>query len=133
MTHTERTSVLTRREFIVPVDPAYGAHPTAVNDALRTADRAYREDQHLAAGTPLPENAIAFWPGAAEIVVSYETEAPPAVSAEAAARIIATHDHLAGRVSTPYDHLPPAVKEEYAATARTILDFLRPPATPARP
>jgi hypothetical protein len=134
MAYAERSSIITRREFVVSVDPSHGAAHSAVNDAWRKADRSYREAQQLAANEPLPDNAIAFWPGADEIVISYETEAAPVMQVDDVARLLGAYEHVTGRTSMPFDHLPPAQKQELHATARAVLDFLRPltPAQPAR-
>ncbi|MCI3277580.1 hypothetical protein [Streptomyces cylindrosporus] len=124
MSHTERAFTVTRREFVVPADPAYGANHAEISKAWTSATRSYREAHQLPADAPLPDNAIAFWPAAAEIVISYETEKPASPSADDVAVLLATHDHRGGRISLPYAHLAAAVQEEYRATARTVIDAL---------
>ena len=124
MPYTERSLTVTRREFAVPVDPAHGANHTEVSKAWTGASRAYKEAHQLAADTPVPDNAITFWPGAAEIVIAYETEKPASPSVDEIAVLIATHDHLAGRTSRPYAHLAAGEQEGYRGTARSVIDML---------
>ncbi|MCX5239749.1 hypothetical protein OG824_31570 [Streptomyces prunicolor] len=131
MTHTQRSIAVTRREFAVPVDPAYGAYHVAVSKAWQDANRSYRDDHQLRGdNAPLPDNAISFWPGDTEIVISYETEKPAAPSVDDVARLLAAHDHLGGRLSRPYAHLAVAEQQHYADAARNVLDFAS-AATPA--
>jgi hypothetical protein len=128
---TERAFTATRREYAVPVDPAYGALHAAVGKAWRAAERAYRETAGLPENGPLPDNAIAFWPGETEIVISYETDQPATVSAEDAARILAAHDRLIGRQAVPYAHLPATEQQQYLASARSVLASLTTDPTPS--
>lgn len=127
MSHTQRSVTFTRREFAVPVDAAHGAYHTAISKAWQDATRSYRDDHQLPLdNAPLPDNAIAFWPGDTEIVISYETQTPPTVSVDDVARLLATHDHLGGRLATPYAHLAAAEQQHYNAAARNAIDFAPP-------
>lgn len=134
MSFTERTIIVTRSEFAVPVDAAYGASHVAISKGWRAADRAYREDHGLPTDASLPDNAIAFWPGDTEIVISYETERPRDLPVNDVARLLAAYDMTSGRNGTPYGNLPATEQEKYRTTARTVIDSLHPvlPA-PARP
>ncbi|WP_019060023.1 hypothetical protein [Streptomyces prunicolor] len=123
MSHTERSISFTRREFAVPVDAAHGAYHVDISRAWTSASRNYRSEHGLAADHAVPDNAIAFWPHGEEIVISYETQNPPAVSVDDVARLLAAHDHLAGRISRPYAHLAVAEQQHYAGAARNVLDF----------
>jgi len=124
MSYTERSFTTTRREFVVPVDPALGANHTSISKAWNAAHRSYRDAHQLTADSPLPDNAIAFWPGDAEIVISHESEKPASPSADDIALVLATYDRYAGRVSAPYAHLGAAEHEKYRDTAQTVLDIL---------
>lgn len=124
MSHTVRSIDITRREFVVDVDPAYGAYHVAISKAWTDANRSYRDDHQLAGdNNALPDNAISFWPRDSEIVISYETEKPSAMCVDDVARLLATHDHLGGRISRPYAHLTAAEQQQYTGAARNVLDF----------
>ena len=62
------------------------------------------------------------------------THSAPVMQVDDVARLLGAYEHVTGRTSMPFDHLPPAQKQELHATARAVLDFLRPltPAQPAR-
>lgn len=124
MSYTERSYTTTRREFVVPVDPAYGADHISISKAWNAAHRSYRDAHQLTADSSLPDNAIAFWPRDAEIVISYETEKPAVPSADDVAPVLAAYDRFAGRVSVPYARLGAAEHEKYRATAHTVLESL---------
>ncbi|MFI1535505.1 hypothetical protein [Streptomyces anandii] len=130
MTYTERAVTVTRREWAVPVDPAFGANHVAVSKAWSGANRAYREDHLLAPEAGLPDNAIAFWPGDTEIVISYETEQPARLVADDLARVLATYDHLNGRLPSPFTHLSIEDERKYREMARNTLDFVNASAPP---
>jgi hypothetical protein len=128
MSHTVRSIDITRREFVVDVDPAYGAFHVAISKAWTDANRSYRDDHQLAGdNNALPDNAISFWPRDSEIVISYETRKPSAMSVDDVARLLAIHDHLGGRAAVPYAHMAPADQQHYHAAARNVLDHLRLP------
>jgi hypothetical protein len=128
---TERVITVTRREYAVPVDPTYGALHAAVGKAWRAAERAYRETAGMPENGALADNAIAFWPGETEIVISYETDRPATVTVEDAARVLAAHDRLLGRQTAPYAQLPAAEQQQYLASARSVLAALTTDPAPA--
>ncbi|MER8030664.1 hypothetical protein ABTZ78_17095 [Streptomyces bauhiniae] len=122
MTFTESTTVVTRREWAVPVDPARGASHSAINAAWTAAARSYRADHQAPADAPVPASAIGLWPGDSEVVVSYETQVTPAgISVDALARYLAAYDQGTGRSPVPYERLAPAEAQLYLESATKIL------------
>ncbi|MFJ8006143.1 hypothetical protein [Streptomyces fagopyri] len=124
MSVTERTITITRREFVVDASPGFGATHVDVGKAWRSAERSFRETHNLPADHALTDNALTFWPGDENIVISYETQGPAAVSVEDTARLLAAYDHASGRVGMPYANLLAVDKEKYCDAARQIVTSL---------
>ncbi|WP_369043441.1 hypothetical protein [Streptomyces sp. Midd1] len=133
MTVTDRTITVTRREFAVSADTAYGANHAEVGKAWTRADRAYRETHGLPeSGNAIPDNAIAFFPHADEIVISFETEGPARLPGDDLARALAEYDRRAGRQPMAYADLPRADQQKYLVAASELINTLYAEKLPAR-
>ncbi|MGW0795966.1 hypothetical protein [Streptomyces sp. NPDC002692] len=121
MSVTERTVTITRREFIVDATPGFGATHTDVGTAWRNAERSFRETHNLPADHALADTALTFWPGDEDIVISYETQGPAAVSTEDTARLLAAYDLTCGRLNMPYANLVAADRGKYIDMARKVI------------
>ena len=75
-TFTSRTVNSTRREWIVPAAPPWGAAHAEVHKAFEAAEVAYREARGLAEDTPLSDDALWVTVGDEEIIISFTTEVP---------------------------------------------------------
>ncbi|MCQ6250881.1 hypothetical protein [Streptomyces malaysiensis] len=75
-TVTSRTVTSTRREWIVPAAPPWGAFLGDVRDAIAFASIAYRETHGLPKDAPLADDALRFHVGDEEIVISFTVEEP---------------------------------------------------------
>ncbi|MET7746562.1 hypothetical protein [Streptomyces sp. NPDC005385] len=125
MTVTDRTTLVTRREFAVSADTAYGANHAEVGKAWTRADRAYRETYGLPeGGNAIPDNAIAFFPRDEEIVISFETEGPARLPAADLARALSEYDRRAGRHSIAYADLSAGQQQKYRAAASELINTL---------
>ncbi|MFJ6540564.1 hypothetical protein ACIQMP_07950 [Streptomyces sp. NPDC091385] len=123
---TERVTIITRREWAVPVDPTHGANHTDLVAAWTDATRSYQDDHRMPDESPIPANAISYWPGTDEIVLTYETESAPAFPIDTLARLLAGYDQLTGRVPMPYKHLSPVEAEQYRHQARQLAHISQP-------
>ncbi|MEW2164367.1 hypothetical protein AB0912_15445 [Streptomyces sp. NPDC007084] len=125
MSLTERTVHVTRREFAVVADPAYGANHVEVGKAWRAVDRAYREVHGITdANASTPDNAIAFFPGDSEIIISFETEGHAQLSVDELARALAEYDRRAGREHMAYADLPRPEQQKYRLAATDLINVL---------
>ncbi|MFJ8798471.1 hypothetical protein [Streptomyces sp. NPDC102487] len=133
MPFTQRTILVTRREFAVSADTAYGANHAEVGKAWTSADRAYRETHGLPeGGNAIPDNAIAFFPGDDEIVISFETEGPARLPGDDLARALAEYDRRAGREQMAYADLPRGEQQKYLLAASELISTLYAAKLPAR-
>jgi len=73
-TFSHRDIVTRRREYTIPAAAKWGACLSDVQAAITAALLAYRDAYDLPTHVSVPDDALRFFPGDDEIIISFEIE-----------------------------------------------------------